>query len=231
MPSLTLTMGKLSRARSAGPSSGAKSVFALAALVALGCGAEARPARVAAPVAPTPPPAARDDFDHDWGERDLARVPLLVALPDAPAWHATPSGTFTLLAHRATHSTLVVRITLASRLVKPEQCEADARLARPSLPAIDPSSVVERRTLAAPAGFDVRLVVGVTPSPRGVHGYALAVGASTSRCYVAAFETESEGVGAAERVADRLAVVVSGTLDTVRVPGAELRVPPPAGVK
>jgi len=196
-----------------------------------GCGGEAaRPARAPEPPA-TAAAAPREGFDRDWGERELRRVPAIVTLPNARAWHASTSGTFTLLEQRGTHSTLALRVTLAPRLVRPEQCEAEARLARPSLPAVDPSSVVERRTLAAPPGFDVRLVVGVTPVPNGVHGYALAVGAGTSRCYVAAFETESEGAGAADRVAERLAVVVSGTFETLRVPSAELYAPPPARVK
>ncbi len=230
MPPLTLTMGKLVHARRGTRVFGSNGC--VLALFALGCGGTlaGAPPRQATP-AVTRPPAARDDFDRAWGERDLRRVPVLVTLPDARAWHATASGTFTLLEHRSTRSTLALRVALAPRLVKPEQCEADARLARPTLPAIDPSSVVERRALAAPSGFDVRLVVGVTPAPNGVRGYALAIGAGTSRCYVAAFETESAGAGAAERVADRLAVVVSGTLETMRVPNAELRVPPPAGVK
>jgi hypothetical protein len=154
-----------------------------------------------------------------------------VSLPDASAWHATTSGTFTLLEHAATQSSLALRVTLAPRLVRPEQCEAEARLARPRLPGGDASSVVERRTIGAPAGFDVRLLVGVEPSPRGVHGYAFAVGAATSRCYVAAYETASDGEHAAEIVGERLAVVVSGVLETLRVPGAEGRVQLPPGVE
>jgi hypothetical protein len=197
-----------------------------------GCGSEAlRPSRTTESAAASKPPATSESFDRGWAERDLRRVPAIVTLPDARAWHASTSGTFTLLEQRATRSTLALRVTLAPRLVKPEQCEVEARLARPTLPVVDPSSVVERRALAAPAGFDVRLVVGVTPVPNGVRGYALAIGAGTSRCYVAAFETESEGPSAADRVAERLAVVVTGTLETLRVPSAELFVQPPVRVK
>jgi hypothetical protein len=170
-------------------------------------------------------------FDRTWGKRELSRLPAVVTLPDASAWHASTSGSFTVLEHRATHSRLALRVTLASRLVRPEQCEADARLARPSLPGADASGVVERRRLPAPSGFDVRLQVGVEPKRDGVYGYALAVGAATSRCYVAAYETESHGEHAAESVADRLAVVVSGVLETMRLSNAEERVPPPPGVE
>ena len=193
-----------------------------------GCGSA--PARQ-----PPRPAAAHADpapvFDRDWGERDLSRVPAIVRLPDAGAWHASASGTFTLLEHHATQSRLALRVWLAPRLVRPEACEADARLVRPSLPGGDVSGVVEARRLEAPAGFDVRLVVGVEPRAGGVHGYALAIGAGTSRCYLAAYETESSGELAAERVAERLAVVVSGVLETLRVPNAAGRVPPPPRVE
>jgi len=202
-------------------------------LVAVGLGACG-----ASPVEPTPvaparavPAAEVETFDRDWAERTLWSVPLRVRLPEARAWHASASGTFTLLEHPATRSTLTLRVTLAPRLVRPHECEADARLARPSLPSMEASSIVEQRTLRAPAGFDVRLVVGVEPADGGVHGYALAVGAATSRCYVAAFETRSTGARAAEHVADRLAVVVSGILETMSVPNADARASPPMGVK
>lgn len=162
----------------------------------------------------------------------LARVPARVELPDARSWHAHASGSFTVLDHASTRSTLVLRVSRAARLVRPEQCEAEARLLRPSLPASDAASIVERRPLEAPPGFDTRLVVGVEPRAGGsVYGFALAVGAATGRCYVASFETESAGAGAPDAVADRLAVVVSGVLGTLHVSTAEERVPPPVGVK
>jgi hypothetical protein len=199
---------------------------------------------IAACSSPTPEPAsppraapvraapAEARFDHDWGVRMLARVPVSVELPDARSWHAHASGSFTVLEHGPTRSTLVLRVSRAARLVRPEQCEAEARLLRPSLPASDASSILERRPLEAPPGFDTRLVVGVEPRAGGsVRGFALAVGAATGRCYVASFETESAGAGAPGAVADRLAVVVSGVLGTLHVPTAEERVPPPVGVK
>ena len=191
-----------------------------------------------APAAPREPPraparATSESFDRDWAERTIWRVPVRVTLPDARGWRASTQGSFTQLEHAASHSRLVLRLMLAPRLVRPEQCESDARLARPSLPSSEKSSaIVERRSIAAPEGFDVRLVVGVEPSAtNGVHGFALAVGAGTSRCYVAAFETESAGPRAAEEVADRLAVAVSGILEQMHVPNVDRRVSPPVGVK
>jgi hypothetical protein len=197
---------------------------AVLVVLAVGCGG-VRPAPPAAH-RPSVPPAARSMvLDGGWAERLIWRVPVEVTLPDAAAWRASPSGTFTLLEHPRSRSRLALRVANAPRLVRPEQCESDARLARPSLPRADPGDVVERRTLSAPLGFDVRLTVGAEPSgTSGVHGWALAVGAATGRCYVAAFETDADGARAAEDVADRLALVVSGVLDTVRIPTAEGRV-------
>lgn len=225
MPAPSLTMG-IVRPKRAGIGFFRRSRPARAALAGallLGCGGA--PATVAPPPPRAPNAAASSagGFDGGWGERYVARVPARLRLPDARAWHASASGTFTVLTHGPTGSVLALRVTLAPRRVRPSECEADARLARPSLPGDEQSGVVERRVLAAPAGFDVRLRVGVEPRAGEVHGYALAVGAATSRCYVAAFETDAAGASAAERVADRLAVVVTGTLERMRIPSAEQR--------
>jgi hypothetical protein len=221
MPARTLTMGSLGL---------------VLALAVLSCSVGATTAAPAVPPSPAPVPVPKAEapsgFDGAFAERSLARVPARVSLPDARAWHARPSGSFTLLEHAPTHSTLALRVVNAQRLVRPEQCEADARLARPSLPANDGASIVERRALAAPPGFDTRLAVGVEPGAAGsVRGFAHAIGAATGRCYVACFETESVGPHAADDVADRLAVIVSGVFETLRVPSAEERVAPPIGVK
>jgi hypothetical protein len=160
------------------------------------------------------------------------QVPVRVRLPDARAWHAATSGSFTVLEHAPTQSWLTLRVWLAPRLVRPEACEAEARLARPSLPVNgDATAIVEQRRIGAPEGFDVRLVVGVEPSATGVRGWALAVGAGTSRCYVGLYETTGAGPRAAVEVADRLALAVSGILETMNVPNADRRVSPPVGVK
>ncbi|HEV8549535.1 MAG TPA: hypothetical protein VGQ57_10915 [Polyangiaceae bacterium] len=204
------------------------------AVAALGGGCtapESLPTRAQGPAAAEPVAAGRE-FERDWGERSLARVPAKVTLPDVRAWHAHASGSFTVLEHAPTRSTLTLRVTRAARLVRPEQCEDDARLARRSLPALDPNDIVERRRLAVPRGFDVRLTVLVEPRATGaVHGVAFAVGAATGRCYVAIYETEAAGAAAAEVVGDRLGLVVSGVLETLRVPEADERVAPPVGVE
>jgi hypothetical protein len=204
--------------------------FALGTL-ALGC-AGAAPAQAPTPRPSTAPASRSRALDHGWGERVIWQVPVRVRLPDAAAWHATTSGTFTVLEHASTRSSLTLRVALAPRLVRPAECEADARLARPSLPGgADASAIVDERTILAPEGFDVRLVVGVEPAPKGVRGWALAVGAATSRCYIGSYEALAEGPLAAEEVAERLALAVSGILETMLVPNADRRVSPPVGVK
>jgi len=231
MPFSELTMG-YRVARRAQPLVLYGILLVLAAAFGAGCTAsESAPPPAHTPAAARPAASAERAFDREWGERSLARVPAKVTLPDARAWHAHPSGSFTVLEHGPTHSTLTLRVTRAARLVRPEQCEEDARLARPSLPTIDPTNIVERRRLAAPRDFDVRLTVAVELRATGVHGVALAVGAATGRCYVAIYETEASDVSAAEEVGDRLGVIVSGVLETLRVPEADERVSPPTGVK
>ena len=235
MPSRTLTMGYPGNARSGMPARARTIRLALAifGVIAASCGASTAPAPHSPPTpAAQPLPPVRGSFDRDWGERTLARIPVRLALPDARGWHASASGTFTVLVHASSHSSLALRIGRAPRLVRPEACEAEARLLRPRLPAVDASNLVEQRSLAAPRGFDTHVRVGVEPRAEGrVHGVALAIGAAIGRCYVAAFETEGEGPHAAEDVADRLAVVVSGVFETLHVPEADERATPPAGVE
>ncbi len=200
-------------------------------LLALGC-AGASPAPGSPARAGASPAKVGASLDRGWGERVIWQVPVRVRLPDARSWHAETNGTFTVLEHAPTESRLTLRVTLAPRLVRPEACEAEARLARPSLPGRgDADAIVEQRTIGAPEGFDVRLVVGATPASDGVRGFALAVGAATSRCYVGLYETTATGPRAAEQVADRLALAVSGILETMHVPNVDRRVSPPVGVK
>lgn len=178
-------------------------------------------------------PASDAEFTGvPWSSVELESLPARLSLPEARAWHARRSGTFIELEHAPTDSTLVLRVWRAARLVRPEECEAEARLARSSLPAVEPSLRIDERRLDAPADFDVRLVVGAEPGPRGsVRGSALAVGAGVGRCYLASFETRAEGARAAERVADRLDAMVRGCFETVELESADRRVPPPTGVK
>ena len=204
-------------------------------LLLLFCLGSCRPAApTAAPhdeIPVAPPPAA--EFEGvAWTQVELERLPALVTLPDARGWRARPNSTFVILEHGATQSRLVLRVWRAARLVRPAECEAEARLARPALPVLDPATRIEERALTVPSGFDVRLQVAARPGEgASVVGSALAIGAGVGRCYLAAYETVADGPHAAELVADRLSGVVQGIFETIQVESADGRVPPPPGVK
>ncbi len=194
------------------------------AALGLGCS----PAREQAPAARTPPRegATARDGPSDASPSafdivELPSVPVRLRLPSPARWHATREGSFTVLARRESNERLTLRVWRAARLVRPEECETEARRLRSTLPVADPSTVVDSRRIDAPAGYDVRLVVGVEPSAEGVHGYAVAVGAAVSRCYAGVYEIWAGGPGAVERVAEQLAVMVPAVIETLVVPKAD----------
>jgi hypothetical protein len=182
-------------------------------------------ARGGEPSSATPPLAApRDTLASDFRTIELRAIPARVSLPDPSSWRASREGSFVVLEQRATNSRIVLRVWKAARLVRPAACEAEARLLRPALPRVDPVTLVDERSIAAPRGYDVRLVVTVDDDHRRtVRGLALAVGAAVGRCYLAAYETWAEGASAAEHVADRLATMVPGFVETVQVGSVDAR--------
>jgi hypothetical protein len=166
--------------------------------------------------------APRDIVSGEFRRIDLRAVPARVSLPAPSSWRASREGSFVVLEQRTTSSRIVLRVWKAARLVRPAECEAEARLLRPVLPRVDPVTLLDERSIAAPRGYDVRLVVAVEEDRRGgVRGLALAIGAAVGRCYLAAYETQAEGASAFERVADRLATIVPGFVETVDIAGAE----------
>lgn len=104
-------------------------------------------------------------------------------------------------------------------------CAAQARLSRPSLAAIDPETLIERRSVSSPTGFDSELSVGVEATSRGISGYALVIGASVGRCYAAEFTTAADGPAAEREVATRLALAVDRILSRVRLRSVDERAP------
>jgi hypothetical protein len=163
-------------------------------------------------------PAAVDSASS-FGIVELPRLPGSIALDDASRWREASAGSFTVLDHAPSRSTLSIRLARAARLVRPSECEAEARLARPSLPRVAPEAIIASHPLAAPQGFSGTVVVGVDLTPSGsTHGFVLAVGAAIGRCFVLAFETSADGANAAHVVAERL----RATTDRV-VPSIELR--------
>jgi hypothetical protein len=91
------------------------------------------------------------------------------------------------------------------------------------LPVVHDDSLLERRSLGAPSGFDTELVVGVEPTAQGLFGYALAIGASVGHCYTAVFTTAVAGSVAEREVATRLGLAVDRILSGVRVRSVDER--------
>jgi hypothetical protein len=155
---------------------------------------------------------------------ELRAIPARVSLPEPSSWRAQREGSFVILEHPKTNSHVVLRVWKAARLVRPAECEAEARFLRPKLPRLDPSTLLDHRRIGAPQGYDVHLAVAVDQGSDGVvRGVALAVGAAVGRCYLGAYVTQAEGPNAPARVADRLATMVPGFIETVEIEGAEAR--------
>jgi hypothetical protein len=188
------------------------------------------------PVAPRhePAPVAASDTDStaSWGIVELATLPGSIELYDPGRWRDASGGSFTLLQHAASSARVALRVWRAARLVRPAECEAEARLARPSLPRADPESLVDSRALEAPKEFSGSLVVGVEPTPNGgAHGFVLAVGAAVGRCFVLVFETTADGADAANAVAERLRAAADRIVPSVELSGVDERVQPDRELK
>src|SRR6185503_16651624 len=111
-----------------------RSHLALAVAVAVAAGVAC--AEPPTPVAPPsePPLVAPSDADETrrFGLVELARLPGVVELYDPGRWKNASTGSFTVLEHAPSRSALAVRVWRAARLVRPVDCEAEARLSRPS---------------------------------------------------------------------------------------------------
>jgi hypothetical protein len=202
-----------------------RALLAFAALAALpGCAAA--PARTAEPAKPLARAAGEHDFPDGPARRLRSRAlefPLELNLPSKDTWQVSDGPIWLVAAHPASSSLLAVRTWRADRLVRRSECEAQARLARPSLPIVRDDAVLERRALLAPAGFDTELVVGVEPSADGLTGYALAFGASVGSCYAVVFTTAVSGSLAEQEVATRLGLAVDRILSGVRLRSVDER--------
>lgn len=126
--------------------------------------------------------------------------------------------------HTATASELRLRTWVAPRIVNASDCEKQARLWRPAIPSIDDQNVVTKAPLSAPSGFAGQLSVLVAAVPDGtIDGAVLGFGAKVGRCYAVVFTTQEHGIGAEDRLARRLELVVDDVLSTVKVLGVEDR--------
>ena len=146
-------------------------------------------------------------------------------LPDKEHWQISEGPTWLVAEHHSSSSQLAVRTWRADRVVRRSECEAQARLGRPTIPIVHDEAVVDRHALAAPSDFDSELVVGVEPSALGLSGYALVIGASVGRCYAAVFTTRVSGKELEREMATRLGLVVDRVLSHVRVRSVDERAP------
>jgi len=151
--------------------------------------------------------------------------PIELSLPDKQGWSITEGPTWLVADHASTSSRLAVRTWRAERMVQRAECEAQARLGRPTIPIVRDEAVVDRHALSAPADFDDELVVGVEPDALGISGYALVFGASVGRCYAAIFTTSVRGKDAELEVAARLGLAVDRILSRVRMRSVDERAP------
>ena len=195
------------------------------AIATLSCGTPPEPAtppgtpEAPAPTDPSPPPRL--------GVVELSSLPGAVTLYDPARWRSGSGGSFATLEHPPSRSTLALRVWRAARVVRPAECEAEARILRPQLPRVDPESIVDSRRIEAPHEFLGTLVVGVEPVPGGsTRGFALAVSSTVGRCFVFCFETVADGADAALVVAGRLHEAVDRILPSVELHGVEERIHP-----
>jgi hypothetical protein len=202
-----------------------------AALSACGPGSNGAPPAPSATPAPTATAAPRGAGPElratGWATVTSARYSIELSVPERDGWHLDDSSSPWFTArHPATRSELALRTWRAPRTVKREECEAQARLWRPSIPNAPEESVIERRMVAAPEGWSTELVVGVAPAPVAgeLQGFALAFGTAVGRCYALLYTTLDAGRGAEITIARRLGVVADEVVPSVRVRSIDERV-------
>ncbi len=201
----------------------------LFALLLAGCPApvEGTPPR-ALPSATTPLPPALPAFaSGKWGDFVSPRFGLQLTLPDGRAWAIDDhSGSWLVARHAATGSELALRTWREDGVSHRMRCEEQARLWR-KLPDKEGADLVEQRSVNVPPDFDTRVEVGVvTPLPgargakatdAGIRGFVLAFGGKGHRCFAYVLTTRAEGPGAEQAVGERLAAMVQGSLEKIRL--------------
>lgn len=195
---------------------------AIATLVALAsglaaCGPDA-PAHAPVPTAS----AVASEAPVDLGEPGVfpsKRFGLKLPLGDGTSWKIDDTRTPWLLAsHPATSSTLLLRRWRDENRMTREKCEARARDWR-KLPSREGANILEHESLALPEGFDTTFDVGLVPDTahESLFGFVLAFGGYGHKCFAFVYVTKDHGPGSDERVADRLAGIVEGTLKKIQI--------------
>jgi hypothetical protein len=192
------------------------------------------PAGSTPPAAGKPPPRVapaptRGQPELPAGQFDVVfgpRAGLSVLVPTPAKWQTEDTERWLTLTHARSDTKLSLRAWRAGRRVRPEQCQAQARLWRHDLPPLPSDNVVDERTLSSPAEHAVQLTVLVQrAAPRApIEGWVLAFGAGIGKCYAAVFETRAHGAGAEAAIAERLALAADGILPSVQTQGVDDRV-------
>ncbi len=199
------------------------------------CGPKAPPTNAtgprysAEPPPPPLPPATPELEAKDWGEARSARYSLVVLLPERASWQIDDEHESWFTArHGASQSELALRTWRGSRVGKREECEAQVRLWRPTLPdpEREPETVMESRPIPVPEGYDTMLTLGArrTKGTDEIEGFAIAIGHDVGSCFAGVYRTLARGSGAEDAVAARLALIADGSLSRVRRLGVEDRV-------
>lgn len=182
------------------------------------------------PPAPAPGPVSRVGIaDRAWGSEHSARFSLRVALPEHQDWQieAVREAWWTAR-HAGSSSELSVKTWRTARLSRREDCLKQIALWRPKAPnpESEPATVVDRRMLEVPAGYQTELVVGVRRAGAGgkIEGYVLAVGHTIGQCYAALYTTHAFGTSAEATVGERLALFGDAVLPRIERVGIEERV-------
>lgn len=185
-------------------------------------------ARPPQPDSPAPPSAPEPELEaSEWGAIVSVRQSLELSLPERKSWRVNDVATPWLVAqHEPTRSELVARTWRAPRRVKRDECEKQARLWRPGIPAAPAESVMETRQIDAPEGFHSELTVGVEPTgqPGHLRGFAMAFGATVGRCYALVYTTHAFGPRAEAAIGRRLALVADHIVPRARFRSIDQRV-------
>jgi hypothetical protein len=141
-----------------------------------------------------------------------------VPLPEDAGWKIEDAKDSWFVATHAEATTQVVaRVLTTDGLANRARCERHARDLRP-LPDREGATIVEKRRVDLPDGFDTVLEVGLLPTNPGqpIAGFLLAIGGWAKRCFVYSLVTRAGGPGAEEVVGDRLALFVERSFLRVR---------------
>lgn len=135
---------------------------------------------------------------------------LSMPLPEDLGWNIQDTkGAWLVATHAAASTEIAVRTIATDGLANRARCERRARDLRP-LPEREGATIVERRRVDLPDGFDTILEVGLLPTNPGepIAGFLLAIGGWAKKCFVYALVTRASGPGAEGAVGDRLALFV-----------------------